>query len=95
MITHILKCHPLYFKDICRGLKTFEIRKNDRDFKEGDLLTLREYDPTINYFSGNVLKCRILYVLHDFEAIKKGYVVLSIFVIKYEPLQNEIPLILA
>ena len=33
---HILKIKREYFNDILRGRKTFELRKNDRDFKVGE-----------------------------------------------------------
>lgn len=43
--THELKCWPQYFRYVAEGLKNFEIRKNDREFKVGDRLTLREFTP--------------------------------------------------
>ena len=50
--THLLKVLPEYFRDVLDNTKQFEIRKNDRDFKEGDILKLREYDPVKNEYSG-------------------------------------------
>ena len=41
---HELKILPRWFEDVVTGNKQFEIRRNDRDFKVGDLLFLREYD---------------------------------------------------
>ncbi|WP_444812245.1 DUF3850 domain-containing protein, partial [Streptococcus canis] len=38
-----------YFEAIMDGTKTFECRYNDRDFKVGDELLLREYDPKKGY----------------------------------------------
>jgi hypothetical protein len=43
MKEHQLKTWPEYFKAIHRGEKTFELRNNDRDFKKGDILILREF----------------------------------------------------
>lgn len=39
---HILKCGNPYFQEMWIGLKNFEIRKNDRDFQNEDILWLRE-----------------------------------------------------
>ena len=40
---HELKINPLYFDAIEKRLKTFELRKDDRDYKVGDLIILKEY----------------------------------------------------
>ncbi len=40
--THVLKTDPNVFDEVVAGTKTFEIRKNYRDFKVGDYLTLRK-----------------------------------------------------
>lgn len=44
MKLHELKIKQKYFEDILSGKKTFEIRKNDRDFQEGDLLCFKIVD---------------------------------------------------
>ena len=41
--THELKIRPEYFKAVVLGDKMFEIRKNDRDFKVGDIIVLHEW----------------------------------------------------
>lgn len=46
MKTHELKILPQYFKAVQNGSKTFELRKNDRRFKVGDTLILREWHPS-------------------------------------------------
>ena len=43
MTIHKLKLNAAYYDDSASGIKTFEIRKNDRNFKVGDILELREY----------------------------------------------------
>lgn len=43
MKVHELKLDDVYFNDVRDGIKTFEIRKNDRDFQAGDLLALSRY----------------------------------------------------
>lgn len=32
-----LKIYPEFFDEVFKGYKTFEVRKNDRDFKVGDV----------------------------------------------------------
>ena len=84
MITTDCKVHELKIKTeyaiaVARGEKTFEIRKNDRNFKEGDTLVMREYE------NGEYLDIAILaeitYVLNDFEGLQDGYVALGIKVL--------------
>ena len=41
---HELKTLPKYFKAVVKGDKTFEVRKDDRDFQVGDKLILMKYD---------------------------------------------------
>ncbi|WP_158117244.1 DUF3850 domain-containing protein [Vibrio cincinnatiensis] len=69
MSDHQLKIKPEYLEAIIRGDKTFEIRKNDRDFKIGDQVMLIETDGT------RYLIIRIKYIT-DY-AQQDGYVVFS------------------
>lgn len=46
-VTHELKTWPEPFHAVASGLKTFEIRKNDREFEVGDILVLKEFKPKI------------------------------------------------
>lgn len=58
---HELKTWPEYFDLVWRGLKTFEVRKNDRHFEDGDSVLLREWSVT-NGYSGREIMVTILYV---------------------------------
>ncbi len=40
---HELKILPEWFEDVTQQKKTFEIRKNDRNYSVGDTLVLREW----------------------------------------------------
>lgn len=50
--THHLKTWPKYFQAILDWQKTFEIRVNDRGFKEKDTLILEEYEPESKQYTG-------------------------------------------
>lgn len=63
---HELKTIPPYFADVTKGKKTFEVRVNDRDFQEGDYLTLREFIPTTQNYSGRRCVVRVTYILRNY-----------------------------
>lgn len=42
---HELKTWPAEFADVASGAKRVELRYNDRGYRVGDMLLLREYDP--------------------------------------------------
>lgn len=46
---HQLKTWPPEYKDCISGIKTFDIRPHDRDFKIGDTLRLQCYTPDNGY----------------------------------------------
>ena len=77
MKIHELKIYPHYFQEIVDGNKTFEVRKNDRGFRVGDTVILKEWD-NIKY-SGREIHARITYILDDkFIGLANGYVAFSI-----------------
>ncbi len=75
MKTHELKIKPQYFWDIVCNIKTFEVRKNDRNFEVGDIITLREFEN--GKLTGKSINVEIVYILNDEEYCKESYVVLG------------------
>ncbi len=76
---HQLKILPPYFNAQVEGLKNFEFRKNDRNYKVGDLLALNEVTKDAKQYTGNSLLVEVTYIL-DVEAHilnGEGYVVLG------------------
>jgi len=59
--THELKTWPVAFWDVVFGAKTFEVRRNDRNFKVGDFLVLKEYEPKTKKYSGEEIVVQIDY----------------------------------
>ena len=77
-MTHELKILPKYFEPVVYDKKTFEIRKNDRDYHVGDKLILREWDPETGY-SGNQVVRYVSYILFNWEnAIGEEYCIMSL-----------------
>lgn len=65
------------------GKKPWEIRKNDRDFKVGDFLILREYAPPTSgfpgYHTGRWKKQEILFILEGGRfGIEEGYCIMTL-----------------
>lgn len=79
---HYLKTWTQFFNEVRSGIKQFEVRKNDRDFKIGDTLILEEFDPAKDAYTGAWVPERITYKLDDERFVKEGYVILGITEIK-------------
>ena len=75
---HEIKIDPKYFDDVARGIKTFEVRKNDRVYKKDDLLDIFEYDRETGEYTGRNIFAVITYILDDQEYLKDGYVILAL-----------------
>ena len=49
---HDLKCRPEYFQPLWSGEKRFELRLADRDYRIGDTMDIREWDPDREQYTG-------------------------------------------
>ncbi len=76
MTCHDLKISPQYYEAVISGEKKFELRKNDRGFKVGDTVNLREWSN--GQYSGRQSKYRIGYLLSGYDGLDKDYVILGI-----------------
>jgi|GEM_PF-3364758 len=74
MTVHELKTLPQYFGPVADGIKTFEIRKDDRGYQVGDLLLLKEYED--DAFTGNAVLKEVTYLTADYQ--QTDYVTLAI-----------------
>ncbi len=76
-----------FFDDIASGKKTFDVRINDFEIKEGDSINFKEWDAESKDYTGREVKKKASYVLKskDYEgefwekedAEEKGYVVMG------------------
>ena len=75
---HDLKVWPEFYGPLVRGEKTFELRKNDRDYRVGDKLRLQEFDPAGGVYTGSVAVFEVTYVLENTNYLQPGVVALGI-----------------
>jgi len=79
MKIHKLKTLTEYFDEVQNGVKSFEIRKDDRGFKVGDRLELMEYNQESGSLTGRFCQRRITYILSGGQfGLEKGYIAMGI-----------------
>lgn len=83
-MTHTLKTIQPYYNDVLKGFKTFELRKMDRQFTEGDTIILQEFDG--EKLTGQEQIFYIDYILKDCPqfGLMEGYCILGL---KDEPIR--------
>jgi ParB family transcriptional regulator, chromosome partitioning protein len=77
-VRHSVKCWPEYYREVAKGNKLFEVRKNDRNYKTGDLLTLMEWNPALGSYTGNSVTVKIGYILAEHAGLKPGFICFQI-----------------
>lgn len=76
VIIHALKIVPPHFEATAEGIKSFEVRKNDRPYRPGDYVALNEWNG--EGYTGKCTLHKIVYILSDTEYCKEGYVILGL-----------------
>lgn len=56
------KIWPEYFETIVSGKKKFELRLNDFEVSEGDILLLEEWNPDTKKYTGRKVEKKVTYV---------------------------------
>jgi hypothetical protein len=77
--THVIRLATMYYDDVASGKKSFELRKNDRDYKVGDILDLMEFAE--GRCTGRTVKADIVYVLENYSGLQEGYCILGIKIV--------------
>lgn len=72
---HQIRLAKSYFDDVANGIKTFELRKNDRGYKVGDILEMMEFADGKN--TGRTVKVLVTYMLEDYTGIEDGYCIMA------------------
>ncbi len=67
---------------VASGEKPFELRKNDRGFKAGHELLLREFNQHTQTYTGSTLRRKITFILQGSEAegfgLKPGFCIMGL-----------------
>lgn len=79
-MVHTLKTIQPHFENLLNGIKTFELRKDDRPYATGNVLLLKEYDLQAKTYSGREIKMTVTHVLRNAPefGLLPGYCILSI-----------------
>lgn len=73
---HQIRLGASFFEDVRSGEKTFELRKNDRGYKKGDILEMMEFAD--GRYTGRSVKVLVTYILEDFTGLEDGYCIMGI-----------------
>lgn len=74
---HCVKINPFFYYELSTGAKTFEIRKDDRDYRVGDILTFTDPTGKEGYPGAWVITFKLTSRLFP-EGLKDGYCLLSL-----------------
>lgn len=86
---HELKTWSYYFERILDGTKTFEIRRNDRDFRVGDVLWLRESVEGRAGFTGRSLQKRVVFMYrYDEDDVALQFLTEDVVVMGLAPMHS-------
>lgn len=80
-VVHSLKCWPDFFEPLLSGEKNFEIRRDDRGFDVGHILSLWEWCPERMCYTGRSIVRRVTHVhAHDagVPGLESGYCILAL-----------------
>ncbi len=78
MKIHELKCERPYFTWVKSGDKPFEVRLDDRNYQNLDILHLKEYDKKEDRYIGGECLVQVTHILRAFPGLEKGYCVMAI-----------------
>lgn len=72
---HQIRLGATFFDDVCSGKKSFELRKNDRGYKQGDILEMLEFADGKN--TGRMVRVLVTYLLEDYTGLEDGYCIMA------------------
>lgn len=85
---HQIRLGESFFEDACSNIKSFELQKNDRGYKKGDILELMEFADGRN--TGRTVRKLVTYILEDYTGLEDGFCIMATSLVNKddEPLQG-------
>jgi Domain of unknown function (DUF3850) len=89
MRVHELRIWPEFFAEVLDGRRSYEYRKDDRNFRVGDILHLQEFSPPVagaisGQYTDRVIRAAVISICADRRiGIPEPYVILGIRLIDY------------
>jgi hypothetical protein len=90
-VEHEVKSWPELFEATRDGRKKHDMRRiSDRDYRVGDILKLREFDPHGRHYTGRELRVRITYITSPDQpcALSEGALDLDYCILSIQPLDS-------
>lgn len=85
MMRHALKCWPESFEALWGGLKSYEIRKTDRNYQVGDSLQIMEWiaggmDGLFggDYYTGRVIGANVIHITRGVHGLPSDLCVMQL-----------------
>lgn len=79
---HSIRLAANSFNDVASSKKPFELCKNDRRYKVGDMLEMLEFKDGKN--TGRMIQAEVTYLLEDYTGLEDGYCILGLSVKKVD-----------
>lgn len=82
---HDLKTTGPPFAALWDGMKTFELRRNDRNYRVGDTLLLREWRTNRAEFTGRWIRVVVTYMVQGNWGLERDFAALAIKELERSP----------
>lgn len=90
--THDVKSWPQFFRPVVSGTRTHELRRDDRNYRVGDRIVLREYDVETQSYTGSFCVAAITSITSrdvpcavSDQGLSPDFCILSVQVISVSP----------
>jgi hypothetical protein len=75
---HNLKVWPGFYDALESGEKTFELRHDDRGYRAGDVLLLREWSPNSGEYTGRQMRRKVSYIISGLWGLQQNVVCMAL-----------------